>query len=800
MPRIFLSLFLVFILHQPGIHAQKSDRQLIRSSLTGKLLNTYGEPLSGSSIYISDQRIGASTNEQGEFELKSIAEGNHLIEVSHIGYRTITKNMMVTGDMHLNFTLSDAIVENNEVVITGVGTATQSKRTPIPVMVIRRDELFRSASTNIIEALTRKPGISSITTGPGISKPVIRGLGSNRIITMNDGMKQEGQQWGDEHGIEIDESSVNKIEIVKGPAALIYGSDALGGVINIFTNVPVPAGTLKGNLSSNYQSNNDMHSLNANLAGNQQGFNWNAYTSTVRAADYENKLDGKVYNSKFRQDNFGGYAGYNHSWGYTHIIFSSFKEKLGIIEGLRDKEGYFVKPITGGGTERANSADFRGSTPGIPYQDIDHVKISMDNNLRFYRSRIDLSAGYQRNKRKEFADIDNPHQPGLYFDLKTYNLRMQFHLPQYDGWKTSIGFNGLHQTNENKGEEFLIPEYRMNDIGAYFYGQKTIKGLSLSGGFRFDTRQLDSKSLMLNASPKFEAFSRRFSNFSGSLGASYKLDSSIILKANLARGFRAPTIPELASNGTHEGTNRYEYGNRSIGSETTIQLDYGFEFNTDHFTFIVNAFRNHFDNFIFYRKLSSASGGDSLVNVNGNDITAYKFDQQKATLNGFEFTLDLHPHPLDWLHIENTFSLVRGRLGKAVEGAIYLPFMPANRMISELRGDFLKDKKGLKNLYIKLELDNTFDQDKTFYAYDTETFTKGYTLFNAGIGGDITGANKRTLLSLHFIANNLTDVAWQSHLSRLKYAPINEATGNRGVYNMGRNFSIKANIPLNFTN
>ena len=245
---------------------------------------------------------------------------------------------------------------------------------------------YRNASTNIIEALTRKPGVSSITTGPGISKPVIRGLSSNRIITMNDGIKQEGQQWGDEHGIEIDESSVNKVEIVKGPAALIYGSDALGGVINIFTNVPVAEGVIKGNLMANYQTNNSLRTLSGNIAGNQKGFNWNFYSSSVKAADYQNKLDGNVFNSKFTQNNFGGYAGYNSSWGYSHILFSKFKEKLGIIEGDRDDKGFFIKQLAGGNFERANSEDFRSTNPNTPYQDIDHFKIGIDNNIRLFKN------------------------------------------------------------------------------------------------------------------------------------------------------------------------------------------------------------------------------------------------------------------------------------------------------------------------------------------------------------------------------------------------------------------------------
>jgi iron complex outermembrane receptor protein len=182
--------------------------------------------------------------------------------------------------------------------------------------------------------------------------------------------------------------------------------------------------------------------------------------------------------------------------------------------------------------------------------------------------------------------------------------------------------------------------------------------------------------------------------------------------------------------------------------------------------------------------------------VDGNFIPAFKFDQRKATLAGVEFVLDIHPHPLDWLHFENTFSFVRGQFKDGIEGVKNVPFIPATRLVSQLGGTFYKEGKTIRNLSIKLEMDASLDQSKAFTAYDTETPTPGYTLFNASIGGDIH-SKKKTLFSLYFNAVNLTDEAYQNHLSRLKYAPLNMATGRTGVFNMGRNFNVKLNIPIN---
>jgi iron complex outermembrane receptor protein len=221
------------------------------------------------------------------------------------------------------------------------------------------------------------------------------------------------------------------------------------------------------------------------------------------------------------------------------------------------------------------------------------------------------------------------------------------------------------------------------------------------------------------------------------------------------------------------------------------------ELNSEHLLFTANIFYNRINDFIFYSKLAGAAGGDSLVSVNGDLIPAYRFDQHNAMLQGAEGLVDFHPHPLDWLHWQNTVSYVRGRFEVPIEGVRDLPFIPATRWLSELRGEFLKKGKNLRNLVLHFESDHTFREDHPFTAFGTETSTPGYTLLNAGMSAQIYHRNKN-LFSFYINAMNLGDVAYQNHLSRLKYTAENALTGRRGVFNTGRNFSFKLNIPLTF--
>ena len=804
----FAILISIILFHASFLFAQqviknpneKSLSVLLSVNLSGKITDAKtGEPLPGTNIYISDIKVGAVSDANGRYFFTDVPHGHHLIEVSYAGYTSIIEHIDLDKNLERNFELQPSIVENQTVVITGVGNATSIQKTPVPIIVVKKTELMQSPSSNIIDALAKKAGVAQSSTGPGISKPIIRGLGYNRVLVINEGVRQEGQQWGDEHGIEIDEMSVSRVEILKGPASLMYGSDALAGVINIITNVPVAAGTIKGNLLANYQSNNNMFGLNSSIAGNINGINWNLYGTVKNAGDYKNRFDGTVLNSRFNEKNFGGYIGINKKWGFSHLIFSSFNQNTGLVEGDRDNASGKFLLYSGSALERiATNADLKERSPFIPFQNIRHHKIISDNNFAINKSRLKLNIAYQNNLRKEFGNPEDAKESELFFDLETINYNLQFVLPEMKEWHTTLGINGMYQNNSNRGKEAIIPAYNFFDIGGFVYVQRFYEKITLSGGARFDSRSIRSKELFDGTNLKFEAFNRSFSNISGSVGISYEVDKYLTLKANIARGFRAPSLAELASNGAHEGTNRYEYGDKNLRSETTGQFDAGFHVDYEHFSMGLNSFYNRVNDFIFYRKLESIFGGDSLVNVAGEDLMAFKFEQVDASLKGFEFNLDIHPHPFHWLHFENTISFVRGNFTEKIDGSNNLPLIPATRLLSELRANFKKTGNSFRNFYFKLESDRNFKQNKPFLAYDTETATTAYTLLNTGIGVDISKKEK-TIFSIHVAVMNLTNTAYQNHLSRLKYTDENLVTGRTGVFNMGRNFSLKVNVPLDFS-
>jgi iron complex outermembrane recepter protein len=769
-------------------------------SLSGQVKNTNGKSLAGASVYVHDIKAGTISDSFGNYRIRSVPSGTYLVEVIYLGHSSVTEAVDITGNVVHNFILEESVVEHQGVIVTGVATATKLRQATQPVSLIRKNDLLKTISTNIIDALSKEPGISSLTTGPAIAKPIIRGLGYNRIVVINDGIRQEGQQWGDEHGIEVDEYSVQRAEILKGPASLMYGSDAMAGVINLMSNIPVERGTIKGNIFTSYMSNNELIGINATLAGHSKnGFNWNVYGSHKSAGDYRNKYDGRVLNSRFNEKNFGGYIGLNQNWGYSHLLVSHFNQQTGLIEGERDSAtGKFLLFAESPLERIALEDDLNSKELFTPFQHIRHLKIAVDNNIRLPKGRVNLMVGYQNNKRQEYGDPTNIHTPELYFDLNTINYNIQYHSPTSKGsWATSVGINGMHQQNKNLAEEVLIPEYNQFDIGAFFFTKKTFSNYTLSGGLRGDIRMLKTDELQEGGEIKFSHFTKSFSNVSGSVGLSYDISKSVTLKTNIARGFRAPNIAELSSNGAHEGTDRYEYGQQDLKSETSFQLDAGIEFNSTHFGLSVATFYNNIQNYIFYRKLNNISGSDSIIIADGEELTAFRFDQSPASLYGVEISFDLHPHPLDWLHFENNFSYVRGRFHSAIDGSDNLPFMPPAKWNSEIRTDFKKAGSFFANTYMRLEMEHVFNQKKVFTTYNTETATAGYTLYNFGLGTDVK-SKKSNLFSLHLTLNNFTDVAYQNHLSRLKYTAENNVTGRSGVFNMGRNFSLKINVPLIF--
>ena len=651
----------------------------------------------------------------------------------------------------------------NELVVTGVTGDTKLKNSTAPISIISNKDLRQTTSTNIIDAIAHQPGMAQITTGGGISKPIIRGLGYNRIIVMNEGVRQEGQQWGDEHGIEIDPQIVNSVEILKGPASLMYGSDAMAGVVILHSAPTLPEGEMRANVNTEYQTNNGLFDYSLNFAGNQKGFVWDARFSDKMAHAYKNKVDGYVPGSQFKERAGRLMLGLNKRWGHTHLTWTAFHQTPSIVEGERDETtGELV----------CNSDNVKTYSKALPFQEIKHYKAVLDNSFNLPKGWLKAIIGYQQNRRQEFEESEDEYE--LFFKLHTVTYDVRYLSQEFSGWKVAGGVNGMWQQSQNLGEESLIPEYKLLDIGGYATLSKSLGKWTLNGGLRFDNRHLNFHS-------------RDFSGLSGSIGAVCNISEHFNMRLNMARGFRAPNMSELGSDGVHEGTLRYELGNPDLKPEYSWQADLGLDFTSQYISAQVALFANRIENYIFAKRID-------LVMEEG--LRTYEYTQGDARLLGFEAGIDFHP--IHCIHFENTFSFVDAQQLHQPEETKYLPMTPAPRWTSELKYELTHHCHfALNNAYAALGLECNLAQNHYYKADDTETRTPSYTLLSLSIGSDLN-IHKKKVAEISVTAENLLNRAYQNHLSRLKYTDVNNVTGQQGVFNMGRNIVFKLLIPISF--
>ena len=724
------------------------------ASLTGKVIDAIdNSPLVGVSIYIPELSEGTTTDANGNYALHDLPSKTVTVQVSYLGHQTEIRKINLTTTSTADFKLHESNAMINEIVVTGLTGKTLMKESPTPISVVTQQQLQATSATNIIDAVSHEPGVSQITTGGGISKPVIRGLGFNRLAVVNDGIRQEGNQWGDEHGIEIDPQSISSVEILKGPASLMYGSDALAGVM-IFHGDPVMGkNKMQANVSSEYQTNNGLFGYSANFSGNKNGFVWDGRWSQKLAHDYKNKVDNYVVGTQFREKAANAMLGLNKQWGYSHLILDYYHLTPGIAEGER-------------------STSFRYGRE-LPFQQIHHYKAVLDNSFYIGEGTLHALVGYQQNRRQEFEDSET--EPGLDMKLQTVNYDFHYLFPEKDGWKLTVGANGMIQNNKNLGDEFLIPNYNLFDFGAFATTSYKINQLTLSGGLRFDSRHLNSKEL----NTQFTAFKRNFRSVSGSVGAVYALTDKMNMRLNVARGFRAPNLGELACNGVHEGTQQYMLGNADLKPEHSWQLDAGWDMTSQLVSAQVSVFASFIDNYIFSQKLNG---------VITQNCPTYKYTQGNARLVGGEAMVDLHP--ISRLHFQNSFSYVNSIQLNQPRESKYLPWTPAPRWNSELRYDLVRDGQLLNNTYVSASMECNLRQNHFYAANDTETATPSYTLVNFSAGTDLR-FNGHRRASLYLTANNIFNRAYQNHLSRLKYIGADPTTGQKGLFNMGRNFGVK---------
>jgi len=788
--------------------------------LKGKVKDKTGATLPGAVIEVPDLKTGTVADSAGNYELDDLPKGKFIVVVSLISYAKTTISVTINaGENVQDFVLNESAIESKEVVITGQSKATEINRSPVPIVAISSEYLHDNISGNVIDEIAKVPGVSAVTTGPNISKPFIRGLGYNRVLTLYDGMRQEGQQWGDEHGIEVDEYGIDRIEVVKGPASLIYGSDALAGVVNLIPTPPPPDGKIAGNFSGEYQSNNNLVGGTAMMAGNENGFYWLGRVSHKQAMDYQDPVDGKVYATNFDETDANASFGLNKKWGFSHVTVSMFNDLQAIPDGSRDSATrQFTKQITEVDTFRPIVSNQELNTYKMPvlHQHVQLYRVMWDNNFNVGNGLLAVDFGFERSIRQEFSHPENPDIPGLDLQLNTYTYDFKYLFHATGGWDFTVGVNGMYQDNNvTSGTDFVIPSYNQFDAGPFAVFKKNFGKMDISGGIRYDTRTFHNDGLYVDtfqqipqvvsgnfagADHQFSTYDHTFTGFTYSLGMTYIFSKYFALKGNIARGFRAPNIAEISSNGVHPGTNVYQVGNPDFNPEFSLQEDLGAEFTSKHISATLSVFNNSISNYIFNQKVLNSKGQDSVI-VPGNET--FKFEQSDARLYGGEASMDIHPHPLDWLHFENSISLVYA-LNEAKNGVKitdsnrYLPFIPPVHGISELRGNFKHPAKFLINSYAKVQLAIYAAQNRVYLTDNTETPTPGYVLINAGLGSDITNHKGKAIFNIGVFGNNLANVAYQDNMSRLKYFEEypTDPRGHYGIYNMGRNFGLKLSVPL----
>ena len=667
----------------------------------------------------------------------------------------------------------------NEVRVTGLTGQSRMKEMPAPVSIVTARELQATASTNIIDAISRQPGVSQVTTGGSISKPVIRGLGFNRVAVVSDGIRQEGQQWGDEHGIETDAAAVGQVEIMKGPASLMYGSDAMAGVVILHPWHTVPQGEMRANATAECQTNNGLLGYSVNFAGNEKGMVWDGRWSQKAAHAYKNERDGYVPGSQFAERAARMMAGTARAWGHSHIILSYYHLTPSIVEGERDA-------LTGC---LLSNGDVKSYSRALPFQNVDHYKVVSDNMLRISdAATLKALVGYQQNQRQEYEETADDYS--LYFKLHTLNYDLRYIIETGNGAKLAAGCGGMWQRSQNLGDEYLIPAYRLLDIGAFATATQRLGQWNITGGLRYDRRTLHSYALTDDGALRFDDFHRSFNGMSASIGAVYNITNTFDLRINMARGFRAPNMSELGSNGVHEGTMRYEQGNQRLNAEKSWQVDVGIDVSARYLSAQVALFANRISDYIFLQRTAHAAG------VNTAGLPLYSYASGDARLLGFEAMVDVHP--VHRLHLKNSFAMVDARQLNQPLQTRYLPFTPAPRWNAELKYEITHNGRVLNNTYVVAELQQFFRQSHYRMADATETATPAYTLLGASAGTDILHRG-RHVASLYVTADNLLNRSYQNHLSRLKYTGVNTVTGRMGICNMGRNIAVKIVVPISFS-
>lgn len=742
-------IMLLFFAAQTSIYAQYQITVLDK---------TTNQPLGYVNIYYPDTKTGTITDEKGIFRLQT-QNKSVFIQVSSVGYETLLETLKLeTKD--ITIFLEPSVHELREAVISAGSSKLQGEN----VLHVEKVSLANHPEMlgiSLSQKLSEVPGVNNYSTGVGIGKPVIRGFSGNRIAVFSQGVRVENQQWGDEHGLGLDENGYGEVEIIKGPASLLYGSDALGGVLYFTDERYALENHAEGVLSSVYYTNTDGWRNTGSFKLSKGHFHWNLFGGYTTHEDYADGNSAIVDNSRFRTGDLKTTIAYTGNKLISSLKYGFLKEQYGLAEGmdsLHHRDG-----------ERK---------PALPYQGLTTHMFGLENIFFLgSESKLKVDMGYIFNSRKEFEEHEHENEieegeneAALAMNLSTLSYNIKWYTPKWKKrWNFIVGSQGMFQTNMNHGAEVLIPDAATTDMGFFatsdfYYTQKSY----WQAGLRVDGRFINGQEYgTLDEDSYFPAFSKNYAAFNFSTGIYQQVTTAFSLRANFASGYRAPNMFELLSNGAHEGANRYEIGNIDLETENCYQMDVSLHYQIKHLELFADPYINYIKHYIYLDPSGEIK----------NDLPVYDYKQTDAYLYGGEAGFHFHPHPLDWLHINVSYSNTFGQDSHQEA----LPLMPSPKINATIKADF-QSKKFIKHFFVYLQNQYAFDQKR---IAEYETPTGAYNLVNTGCGFECKWKKQRVLFSIS--ADNIFNKVYYDHLSRYK---------QEGIYNIGRNISFRLSIPF----
>jgi iron complex outermembrane receptor protein len=731
----------------------RSPAPLPTATVHGRVTAADGSALAAARISVVEAGRVVLSDVEGNYLIPGLPGGVYTLSVSAIGFAPQVRTVRLADqDLTQDFSLKPSLVELPPIQVTATTTTIDPLASPQPTAVVQGTELSAAQAPSLGETLNQVAGVHSLSTGQGIGKPVIRGLTSNRVLVLDNGQRMETQQWGDEHGPNIETALADRIEVIRGPASVLYGSDALGGVVNVIPKAlpsTEPGKTVfGGEATASYFTNGNEPDGALLLNGAAGGFGFRA-TASGRSSGNLRTPDYILWNSGNRAAGGSLAIGNRADWGNITASFAQRGERISLTDEDRT---------------------------ATPTQRIATSRARLDGLFPIGGSRLELSAGFERNRRREFED-DSTTNVSLGLLSRNYSLDAHFHQAPLGRLSGVFGLSGMRTVFDKFGEETLIPNSRTSNVAAFGFEQLHGGRLDFSVGARYDYRRLELVDTTITGVAK----TRSWNSVTGNVGLLYKLAEPAALVLNVGRGFRAPSSFDLFSNGVHEGTVAFEHGDPDLRTEKSLNTDLAVRVQTANLAAELGTFVNWIQDYIYTVPTGATDPGS------GFEI--YDVTQGDARLQGLEFAGQFHP--TRWLHLQGTADYVRGT-NTSTDNP--LPAMPPFRATYEVRLEASRDGF-IRDPYLALGGETNAEQtrlDPAEAAFFAQAFggrgyqSKPYSLINAATGFALgPGYNAP---HIDFAVRNLFDKAYANFLSRIKTNAPDPGAGRAFVLRLTTTF------------